>query len=100
MRLTRRITTIDREQRWGESHAEYLLRLEYELENEITTISEYIYKLTCLIVDESPIRKDLEGALPIFIDLKKTYEKELREIKEDISLFRVKDDKEDNDEGT
>lgn len=91
---------VDREQRNGESYADYLLRLRDELEHAVTEISEHIYKLTCMILDEVPICKELEGALPIFIDLKKEYEKELREVENVILSLHITETEEDNDERT
>lgn len=82
---------IDRKQRNGESYLDYLRRLGDELSNEITKIDEYIYKLTCMILDETPMCKELDGALPIFVDRKKKYEEELQEIKKDIVVYTVYD---------
>lgn len=72
---------INRQQRNGESYNSYLRRLGDELTNEIAAIDEYIYKLTCMILDEVPMCKELEGALTVFVDKKKKYEEELQEIK-------------------
>lgn len=85
---------VDREQRNGESHSEYLLRLRDELKSAVTEMNGHIYKLTCMILDEVPICKELEGALPIFIDLKKEYDKELREVEDVISSLGLTEDKE------
>ena len=82
---------IDRKQRNGESYFDYLRRLGDELSNEIAKIDEYIYKLTRMILDKAPMCKELEGALPIFVDRKKKYEEELQEIKKDIVVYTVYD---------
>ena len=82
---------IDRKQRNGESYFDYLRRLGDELSNEITEIDEYIYRLTRMILDEEPMCKELEGALPVFVDRKKKYEEELKEIKKDIVVYTVYD---------
>lgn len=80
---------INREQRNGESHAAYWLRLRDELESAVTETREHIYKLTCMILDEVPLCKELEGALPIFIDRRKEYEKELDEVEDVISSLQI-----------
>ena len=82
---------IDRKQRNDESYIDYLRRLGDELTKEIAAIDEYIYRLTCMILDEAPMNKELEGALPIFIDRKKKYEEELQEIKKDVVVYTVYD---------
>ena len=80
---------IDREQRNGESYAAFMYRLKDELESEVSTINEHIYRLTCMILDEVPICKELEGALPVFIDRKKKYEEELNEVKKNIDIYGI-----------
>lgn len=72
---------MDDKQRYGESHADYLLRRKSELTEEINKLDLYIYKLTCILIDDdTPKAKGLEDALPVFVDKKKKYEDELNEI--------------------
>lgn len=82
---------IDKQQRNGESYNSYLRRLGDELTAEISAIDEYIYKLTCMILDEVPMCKELEGALTVFVDKKKKYEEELREVKMGIVDYIIHD---------
>ena len=68
-------------QRNGESYADYLLRRKAELTDEIDKLDLYIYKLTCILIDDdTPKAKGLEDALPVFVDKKKKYKDELDEI--------------------
>lgn len=91
---------VDIEQRNGESYAEYLLRLKDELQGELAEIDGQIYRLTCMILDNLPMCKELNGALPVFVDKKRQYEKELREVEDVISSLHIAKDEEDKDERT
>lgn len=72
---------MDNKQRNGESYGDYLLRRKAELTDEINKLDLYIYKLTCIIIDDdTPKTKGLEDALPVFVDKKKKHEDELNEI--------------------
>lgn len=72
---------MDDKQRNGESYAEYLLRRKAELTEEINKLDLYIYKLTCIIINDDVHKvKGLEDALPVFIDKKKKHEDELNDI--------------------
>ena len=72
---------MDNKQRNGESYADYLLRRKAELTDEINKLDLYIYKLTCIIIDDDASKaKGLGDALPVFVDKKKKHEDELNEI--------------------
>jgi hypothetical protein len=59
-------------QRNGESYADYLLRRKAELTAEINKLDIYIYKLTCILIDDDvPKAMGLEDALPVFVAKKK-----------------------------